>query len=96
MKRRHVVKESDETEVIILKHKDGGPLHRLLLKACPPNEDNEKSITILAGKFKPPLSTWAIHKWIKKGKIPPLRAAQVVDISEGRVSLAEFSPFIYV
>lgn len=94
-KRRTVSSEaSGKNEVVTLRHRNNGPLHDLLLKACPPNEDGEKSITILAEKLE--ISAWSIHKWVQKGKIPPLRAVEVVDISEGRVTLADFSPFVYV
>ena len=95
-KRRVVSTETaaGEKEVVTLRHRNNGPLHDLLLKACPPNEAGEKSITILADALD--ISAWSIHKWVQKGKIPPGRAVEVVDISEGRVTLADFSPFVYV
>lgn len=83
-------------DTVILRHRDNGPLHDLLLKACPPNEKGEKSITILAARVGGGLSTWAVYKWIKKGKIPPGRAVEVVDLADGRVTLADFSPFVYL
>lgn len=95
-KRRVVSTETaaGEKEVVTLRHRNNGPLHDLLLKACPPNESGEKSISALAAKMQ--ISAWSIHKWVQKGKIPPVRAVEVVDISEGRVTLADFSPFVYV
>lgn len=93
-KRRVVTTETNSEEVVILRHRNNGPLHDLLLRACPPNEAGEKSVTILADALG--ISAWSIHKWVQKGKIPPGRAVEVVDISEGRVTLADFSPFIYV
>jgi hypothetical protein len=94
-KRRLSVKDIvADKDAVILRHRDNGPLHDLLLRACPPNRNGEKSITILANKLK--LSSWSVHKWIQNGKIPPKRAVEVVDISDGRVALADFSPFIYV
>lgn len=93
-KRRIVTTETNREEVVILRHRNNGPLHDLLLSACPPNEAGEKSITILADALG--ISAWSIHKWVQKGKIPPGRAVEVVDISEGRVTLGDFSPFIYV
>lgn len=84
--------ETVENEVI-LRHRNNGPLHDLLLRACPANDDGEKSITILAGRLG--LSKWAVHQWVQKGKIPPGRAVEVVDLSDGRVTLADFSPFVY-
>jgi hypothetical protein len=93
-KRRVITTETNKEEVVILRHRNNGPLHDLLLKACPANEDGEKSITILADTLG--ISAWSIHKWVQKGKIPPGRAVEVVDISDGRVTLADFSPFVYV
>ena len=94
--RRRVIEQEDRKSVIVIRHRNNGPLHDLLLKACPPSEKGEKSVTILAESFNPPLSPWSLHKWVQKGKIPPGRAVEVVDLSGGRVTLADFSPFIYV
>jgi hypothetical protein len=69
-------------------------LQRLLLLAVPANKNGHKSILHLA--FILGISRWAIQKWIVKGKSPPERAVQVVDISEGRVSLTDFSRFVYM
>lgn len=74
--------------------KDLGPLHRLLLEACPPNEDGDRSITILAKALG--MSSWGIFKWIRNGRIPPRQAANVVDVSQGKVTLHQFDPFIYL
>lgn len=91
------------------KAEDLGALHRLLIRACPPHSRNpstsaaaprylaspigDKSITILAWLLK--VRPWSIYKWIDKGEIPPKRASAIVDLAEGRVTLADFSPFIY-
>jgi len=94
LKKRKTPAEGEKS-AIILRHQDLGPLHDLLLKACPPDPvTGIKSIAGLAIRLG--ISTWAVHKWVQKGKIPPKRAAEVVDISDGRVSLHEFSPFVYV
>lgn len=68
-------------------------LQRLLLLAVPENDHGNKSLTHLAKLLK--LSRWAVQKWIIKDEIPPNRAAQIVDLAEGRVSLADFSRFVY-
>ena len=68
-------------------------LQRLLLLAVPTNAHGYKSIAHLAKLLK--ISRWSVQKWITKQKIPPQRAVQVVDLSEGRVSLADFSRFVY-
>lgn len=80
---------------VIVRHKDKGALHRLLLRACPPNAKGEKSITILANRLK--LSAWAVHKWCNKGHISPNRARDVVDVAdpESGITLTDFSPFFY-
>jgi hypothetical protein len=68
-------------------------LQRLLLTAVPVNAHGYKSILHLSKLLG--VSRWSIQKWIMNEKIPPHRAVDVVDISEGRVSLADFSRFIY-
>lgn len=88
---------------------DLGSLHRLLIRACPahvrntetgpdspkyvPSAIGDKSIAILAWLLG--VRPWSIYKWIEKGGIPPKRASAVVDLAEGRATLADFSPFIY-
>jgi len=80
---------------IVVRHRNKGALHDLLLRACPPNEFGEKSITVLAIKLG--LSAWAVHKWANRGKLPPNRARDIVDIADPRaaVTLADFTPFVY-
>lgn len=92
-------------ETTIRRHAELGPLHDLLLKACPPHKrqkdgkyvpdpNGTKSISILAQSLS--LSPWAVHKWVKKGKVPPGQAARMVDNNPDEVSLADFSPFVYL
>lgn len=68
-------------------------LQKLLLLAVPVNKHGHKSILHLSKLLG--ISRWSVQKWITKQKIPPKRAVQVVDLSEGRVSLADFSRFVY-
>ena len=68
-------------------------LQKLLLTAVPMNRHGYKSIDELARLLG--ISRWSIQKWIIRQRIPPNRAAQVVDLSEGRVSLSDFSRFVY-
>jgi len=68
-------------------------LHRLLLLAVPENEHGNKTLNHLAHLMT--LSKWAIRKWINNEKIPPERAMQVVELSEGRVTLADFHDYVY-
>lgn len=70
-------------------------LRGVLLKACPPDPDTgQRSVLILAGLMG--LTTEALFKWIRLNKIPPLQAAKVVDVSKGRVTLHDFTPFIFL
>lgn len=78
--------------VYILRREDNGPLHDLLLDACPPDAKGRKSISVLAGLLG--IEPWSIHKWIKKKKIPAGRANQIVSISEGRTKIEDLLPFI--
>lgn len=68
-------------------------LQKLLLRAVPVNDHGYKSILHLSKLLG--ISRWSVQKWIVNKKIPPGRAVQVVDLSEGRVSLADFSRFVY-
>ena len=70
-----------------------GPLHDLLLKACPPDENGVKSIPILAEAIS--MTSFGVYKWIKNVKIPADKAVRVVEISGGRVVLEEFHPYVY-
>lgn len=75
------------------RHKNLGPLHDLLLKACPPDEHGRRSIPVLARHLN--MTSWGIFKWIKASHIPPKQAARIVTLSEGRVSLEDFTPFVF-
>lgn len=68
-------------------------MHRLLLIASPPDAEGRKTISTLARKLG--VSRGTVWKWIELGRIPPRRAVDVVDISEGRVTLADFARFVY-
>lgn len=94
----------------VRKIKDCGPLHDLLLRACPPHarvrdadgkwgyvpdeKGGTKSIAILAMTLG--MSAWGVQKWCKDNKIPPRRANQIVDNNPTEVSLADFGPFVYM
>lgn len=82
-----------KSKPVIVTKKQLGPLHDLLLRACPPDENREKSIYVLADRLG--IRPYAIYKWIRNGRIPPNRAKEIVHIAEGEVSLSEFSPYIF-
>jgi hypothetical protein len=81
------------TDKKVRKYKELGPLHDLLLKACPPNEHGERSIPILAKYLD--MSSWGVFKWIKNNKLPPRQAMKIVELSEGKVTIDQFSPYIF-
>jgi hypothetical protein len=76
------------------RYKKLGPLHDLLLKACPPDIEGNVSIPRLAEMLE--MSSWGIYKWIRAGKIPPTQVVRIVDVSQGRVSISDFSPFVFL
>ena len=86
-------------------------LHDLLIRACPPHsrrkvgaegkwvytpdpEGKHKSIALLAKLLG--MSAWGVQKWCKDQHIPPKRAAQIVDLNPGEVTLADFGRFVYM
>lgn len=78
-----------------------GPLHDLLLEACPPNEQGVQSIPILAEALG--MTAYGVYKWIENVKIPSEKAQKVVEVSKGpkgkdepRVKLEQFYPYIFV
>lgn len=74
-------------------YKNLGPLGDLLLRACKPNEAGVQSIPILAGQLG--ISPESLYKRIHKVQLSGSRAVQIVENSEGRVSLKEFDPYVY-
>lgn len=71
-----------------------GPLHDLLLKACPQNENGIKSIPVLAEAIE--YTPQALYKMIRKSKIAPAAAAKIAEASAGAVTLEDFHPYVYV
>jgi hypothetical protein len=70
-------------------------LRHVLLHACPPDPaTGQRSIMRLSKLLG--VSDEAIFKWIRLNRIPPLQAAKVVDVSEGRVTLGTFTAFIFL
>lgn len=69
------------------------PLTVLLLRAVPPNDRGKKTLTELSRLIR--VSKQGVRKWIRQQKISPERALQIVAMSEGRVKIEEFHPFVY-
>lgn len=91
--RRIPVRDKAGKVSVIHKTRDKGALHDLLLKACPPDSRNVKSIEVLARHLG--ITPWAIQKWCNKNRLSGLRARQIVDLSKGTVALREFDAFVY-
>ncbi len=76
------------------KKKDNGALHQLLIKACPPDPvTGAKSVPLLAKKLE--ISKQALNGAVSRGKVRPGLAQNIVDLANGRVTLSDFSPFIF-
>lgn len=76
------------------KFKDNGALHKLLIKACPPDPvTGAKSVPLLAKELE--ISKQALNGAISRGKVRPGLAQKIVDLANGEVTLSDFSPFIF-
>lgn len=77
--------------------KDGGKLHQLLVKCCPPDPTTgAQSITGLAEALTAadhPTSRQALNAAVARGSINPRLASKIVDIADGRATIGDFSPF---
>lgn len=73
--------------------KDLGPLHELLLKACPPDKDGKGSIrSTLAPALG--VSMQYIYIWIRDKRIPPRFVKPIVEASGGHVTVEDLIPFV--
>lgn len=73
---------------------DLGPLHRLLLTACPPHPvTGEQSIAILADAVG--VVRQVLFNKCRVNKIDPDLAQRIVLASGGRVMLDQFDVFVY-
>ena len=77
----------------ILRHRNLGLLHDIMLRACPPDIDGVKSINTLAEAMN--RSHNALFQAIRKGRLTPQLALEIVKVSEARVNLEELHQFVY-
>lgn len=88
----------------VRKLKDLGPIHRLLLTACPPqlrdekgklypHKDGTQSIAILAELLG--MSAWGVNLWIKRKRIPGARAKEIIALPGCQTDIEEFIPYIF-
>lgn len=73
---------------------DHSELHKLLIKACPPNKDGSQGSisTTLAPKLN--VSFQSIYQWIRRNQLPPKQARALVEAAGGRVTLQEVMDFV--
>lgn len=68
-------------------------LHKLLLKACPPDKGGEGSIRgTLATALG--VSYQYVYRWIETNRVPPKFVKPLLEIAEGRVSKEELIEFV--
>lgn len=83
---------------------DLGPIYSLLIEACPPSkfgedgklyphEDGEKSIRVLAVLLE--MTSEGIYLWIRRKRIPAVRAKQIVALTGCKKTLEDFIPHIF-
>lgn len=72
---------------------DLGPLHKILLAACPEGEDSPGSIkTTLAPALG--VSHQYVYRWIEENRVPPKFVTKIVEAGAGRVTVEELIPFV--
>lgn len=74
-------------------HIQESELYQLLMRAAPYDRFGRKTVPELARALG--MSRWGVYKWLKHERIRPERVKQIVDISEGRVTLADFERYVY-
>lgn len=67
-------------------------LKRLILTASPVNDHGNKTIGTVAKLIG--ASRYSVHKWIDAQHLSPRWAKKIADISEGRVSIEDFVPYL--
>lgn len=73
---------------------DLGPLHQILLKACPPTK------TGAAGSIQSTLAPALevthqyIYRWIEEGRVPAKFVKKIVEASNDRVTVEELVPYV--
>lgn len=67
-------------------------LKRLLMVCVPLNRLHKKTLQTAAHTLQ--VNRAAIYGWVFSGKIPPIRAIQLSLISEGRVPIEQFYPYL--
>lgn len=75
------------------RYKDLGPLQDLLLRACPPDDKGKRSLPVLARALG--VSHQYVYRWVKEAKVPQKFLGKIVALSNGRVTLGQFHPYLF-
>lgn len=75
------------------RYKNLGPLHDLLLLACPLDARGKRSIPALAKAIG--VSHQYIYRWIKDEDVPSKFVGRIITLSNGRVTLEQFHPYVF-
>lgn len=88
----HLLNEETMTTKPATRYNNLGPLHGLLLDACPPDEKGHRSIMRLAELLG--VSYQNVYKWIESGRIPPKRVKDIMEVSNGSVLQSQLLEFV--
>lgn len=75
------------------RYKDLGPLHDLLLEACPPDDEGKKSIVGLARALD--CSHQYVYKWIERNRVPQDYVRKITSLKGCEVAIERFYPFVF-
>lgn len=75
------------------RYKELGPLHDLLLEACPPDAKGTRSIVVLAKLLG--VTPQYIYVWIERNHVPAKFVRPLVEMSRGRVRLEQFHEYAF-
>lgn len=75
------------------RYKELGPLHDLLLRACPSTPKEPRSIPRLAEALG--ISHQYVYRWIETKKVPPKFVKKMVELPGSTVSVEEFHPYVF-
>lgn len=78
----------------VSKNKRRSPLHSVLLRACPPDENGSRSIPLLAAKLGTSYQN-IYGRWIDQNRIPQHWVHQILLVADGRVSMEDLLPFVF-
>lgn len=69
-----------------------GPLHDLLLSASPADDKGDRSISVLADALG--VAPQGLYRVVSNGKMTPMRALSIMEVSDGRIEANDLAPFI--